>query len=290
MGATDVDLSGLAAPFAPADIEWRLQSAGKNANGIWGKCLAYITNRAIMERLDKVCGPGNWKNEYREWTIGTAGVLCGLSIRIDEEWITKWDGAEQTDVEAMKGGLSAAMKRAAVQWGIGRYLYDLPEGWAKIAERGEHFGRTKDGTEFRWDNPDLPKWAIPNGVPPSVKGAASPSARSSPPAASTVGTTPTRTTAPTNPVVPTVKDGPYAPSAKQIQFYLRLAEHPSITEDERKRGLEWLAEKATRQTIKDQIDALKRLIESRSGRTAPPEPVGVASSDEPPLEKPGYME
>jgi len=57
--------------------------------------------------------------------------------------------------------------------------------------------------------------------------------------------------------------GPYAPTEKQVAFYQRLAESPVFTEDERRRAFEWLASKATRQTIKDQIDWLKRQVETR---------------------------
>jgi hypothetical protein len=87
--------------------------------------------------------------------------MCGLSIRVGDEWVTKWDGAENTDVEGVKGGLSGAMKRAAVQWGIGRYLYALEETFAVISERGRFRGRTKDQKLFRWDPPELPDWAVP---------------------------------------------------------------------------------------------------------------------------------
>jgi hypothetical protein len=59
--------------------------------------------------------------------------------------------------------------------------------------------------------------------------------------------------------------GPYAPTEKQVAFYQRLAESPVFTEEERKRALDWLATKATRQTIKDQIDWLKRQVETRRG-------------------------
>jgi hypothetical protein len=63
--------------------------------------------------------------------------------------------------------------------------------------------------------------------------------------------------------------GPYAPTEKQVAFYQRLAESPVFTEEERKRAFEWLATKATRQTIKDQIDWLKQQVElRRSGRSA----------------------
>ena len=57
--------------------------------------------------------------------------------------------------------------------------------------------------------------------------------------------------------------GPYAPTEKQVAFYQRLADSPVFSEDERRRAFEWLATKATRQTIKDQIDWLKRQVETR---------------------------
>ena len=177
-----MDLSKLAEPFPADDIEWRIGRAGYSSKGqLYGTCLAYLSNRAIMNRLDQVCGPENWKNEYKEWTVGGKnGVLCGISIRIPNhdgpsgtsltaEWVTKWDGAENTDIESVKGGLSDAMKRAAVQWGIGRYLYNLDEGFAVITESGKHFARGKDKASgkdyaFKWNPPSLPAWALPKAA------------------------------------------------------------------------------------------------------------------------------
>lgn len=159
-----MDFAALRAPFPHRDIEWRIGRAGKKGGSVWAKCLAYITNRAIQDRLDEVCGPENWRNEYQPGPTG--GLLCGISIRVDGEWVTKWDGADNTEIEAIKGGLSGAMKRAAVQWGIGRYLYNLPEGWANVHEHGAYFGRLpKDqgGDSFKWDPPALPDWARPGG-------------------------------------------------------------------------------------------------------------------------------
>ena len=107
--------------------------------------LAYVTNRAIQNRLDEVCGPMGWRNEYRE---ETGGVMCGISIWCSERktWGTKWDGAEKTDVESFKGGLSASMKRAAVQWGIGRYLYKLESAFAQCfsGREGKNRGTASD--------------------------------------------------------------------------------------------------------------------------------------------------
>jgi hypothetical protein len=157
-----MNLKLLAEPFPESEIEWRIgQSGVSDTKGPWAKVLAYITNRAIMDRLDEVCGPENWRNEF---CYAGAGVLCGLSVKISDEWITKWDGAENTDIEAVKGGLSNAMKRAAVQWGIGRYLYGLSEGWAKIGPEGANYvkaNKDKGTPPFHWDPPNLPKWALP---------------------------------------------------------------------------------------------------------------------------------
>ena len=62
---------------------------------------------------------------------------------------------------------------------------------------------------------------------------------------------------------PVTAIGPYAPTEKQVAFFQRLAESPVFTEEERRRAFEWLGTKATRQTIKDQIDWLKRQVETR---------------------------
>ena len=168
----EIDWKALAAPFPESDIEFRIQSCGDKKGTIWAICLAYVTNRAIMDRLDKVVGPDKWWNEYKEGP--DKGVLCGLTIRVQVEsevplalkeggCITKWDGAENTDIESVKGGLSNAMKRAAVQWGIGRYLYHLESGFATVTESGKLRGKTKDNKYFKWNPPALPKWALPGG-------------------------------------------------------------------------------------------------------------------------------
>jgi hypothetical protein len=165
----DSILKKLSAPFPASDIEWRVGQAGeKRSGGVWAKVLAYVTNRAIMQRLDDTVGPSRWKNEFRSAPEGD-GVLCGVSIFLAEPlgWVTKWDGASNTDIEAIKGGLSNAMKRAAVQWGIGRYLYDLESGWADIladGEKGYGKNKTKEGTWFDWNPPTLPSWALPEGT------------------------------------------------------------------------------------------------------------------------------
>jgi hypothetical protein len=64
-------------------------SAGGKTITESGKVLAYVTNRAIMKRLDEVCGKAGWRNEYRD-IPNNGGVECGISIKVEGEWITKW--------------------------------------------------------------------------------------------------------------------------------------------------------------------------------------------------------
>lgn len=149
-------------PFDEDDIEWRVGRAGKKGTKIWAKVLAYITARAIMDRLDEVFGIDGWKEEFREGPCG--GIICRIYFKDDEgEWIWREDGAENTDMEAIKGGLSAARKRAGAALGIGRYLYGLDEGFAQITDKGKFMGVLNDGGKhyFRYDAPELPKWALP---------------------------------------------------------------------------------------------------------------------------------
>lgn len=167
-----IDLSKLKEPFPPDDIEWRVSRAGVGGKqGIYCRVLCYITNRAVQQRLDDVCGPENWRvEEPRLLTInGKSAFAVGISIRIGDEWITKWDVAEPTNIEPAKGGFSGAMKRAGAQWGIGRYLYYLDEAFAEVSEndpgvRGWHYAKLPDkagGGTYYWKPPALPGWALP---------------------------------------------------------------------------------------------------------------------------------
>ena len=148
--------AALSKPFAPQDLEWRLQQTFEEK--LRGIAVPYVTNRAIQNRLDEVVGPENWYNKYRPWIRFTVKVrdkedykkwvekevisqLCGISIYFPDRdrWICKWDGAELTDIEAVKGGLSDSMKRAAVQWGIGRVLYNMDTVWVNVEKRGKTY-------------------------------------------------------------------------------------------------------------------------------------------------------
>ena len=148
MDIKEIELK-LKAPFRPDELEFRISATTKDK--LKGLAVAYIQNRAVQNRLDEVVGFNNWKNEFIELKNGSK--ICGISIKIHNEWITNYDGAPDTDIESTKGGLSNSMKRAAVQWGIGRYLYNLPGQWVKIQPKGKSY-------EIK-ERPSLPNWALP---------------------------------------------------------------------------------------------------------------------------------
>lgn len=160
-------------PFKEQDIQWRVQQAGISAKGHpYVMAIPYVSNRAIQKRLDDIFGPFGWENTYKPTPDGK-GYLCGITIHEGDRSVTKWDGGEYTNIEALKGALSDSMKRSAVQLGIGRYLYDLEMQFAQcsiVESQREadnchiHYPNRKDKNNkafISWQNPKLPAWAIP---------------------------------------------------------------------------------------------------------------------------------
>jgi len=192
----DAKLKELQKPFNYSDIKWRVGKVNKKEQT--ALVFAYVSNRAIQTRFDAVFGINGWKNEFKEWhndkmpldlvalaehskatTYNTKeevavsyykdymsqSQLCGISVWDDEkkEWITKWDGADDTNFEKTKGGLSDSQKRAAYQWGVGRYLYDLPSQSVAVETS---YGKS---TIKKGCYPQLPAWAYDQGFVDKVK-------------------------------------------------------------------------------------------------------------------------
>jgi hypothetical protein len=138
-------LAKLSAPFASATVSWR--PGPTNQDKTRALALAYIDARDVQDRLDDVCGPF-W--QVRHHYCGGEKLACDIGIKvgdregfliahIDGEWIWRGDGAGASDVEAEKGAFSDAFKRAAVRWGIGRYLYDVDAPWVAIEKKGNTY-------------------------------------------------------------------------------------------------------------------------------------------------------
>ena len=111
-------LKKLREPFRKEELEFRVGATNNDKS--MGLALAYVQARAIQNRLDELFGVDGWTVSYKEIS---AGFICSLSIKINDRWVTKEDGAGMTEYESVKGGISNAFKRVASSgFGIGRYL------------------------------------------------------------------------------------------------------------------------------------------------------------------------
>ena len=164
------------APFPAEAVHWKPQKVSLQGNR--ALAVAYLDAREVAQRLDEVVGPLGWQVVHQ--ILGDQ-LVTGIGIRdpTSASWIWKWDsgfvgrregederGAGEPDPrrrsedeeKSRKGTLSDGLKRAAVLWGIGRYLYRLPKVWVA------YDGKTKTLVE----TPHLPAWALPAAPVPGA--------------------------------------------------------------------------------------------------------------------------
>lgn len=146
--------AALSEPFDPRDVKWKPQSVKGNR----ALALAYLDARAIQDRLDAVLGVEGWQDEYH--LLPDNSVVCKLQLKLGDRWITKMDvgsPSEQPDGgDRLKAAFSDALKRAAVKFGIGRYLYRLQAQWVDYDPAKRTFAST----------PQLPPFALPKTKAP----------------------------------------------------------------------------------------------------------------------------
>lgn len=112
---TMINLEDLKQEIPP---KWRIQSVNKNG----AICIPYIDSRQAQELLDTVCGQENWQDDYK---AVDGKVYAGVGIKINGEWVWKWDVGVESNIEKEKGEASDSFKRACVKWGIGRHCYKM---------------------------------------------------------------------------------------------------------------------------------------------------------------------
>ena len=139
----------LAAPFDPAEVKFKPAVV----SGHRALALAYVDARVVQDRLDEVLGVLGWQDNYKVLPDGS--VMCRLRIRMGDQWITKVDVGGQSEQpdggDRTKAAFSDALKRAAVKFGIGRYLYRLQAQWVDYDPQKRQFVRP----------PTLPTAALP---------------------------------------------------------------------------------------------------------------------------------
>lgn len=139
------------------NIQFRVGSSGKSAKGSWAMALVYIDARTCQEELDDRFGVDGWEFSW-DCVYGHDFAIKGiLKCKMGEEWVTREDvGYPQelkmskgvNDSEALKDAVSDALKRCAVQFGIGRFLYDAPKLFSykvKTNQAGKVTGFDEDG-------------------------------------------------------------------------------------------------------------------------------------------------
>lgn len=139
-------------------FKWRVQSA----NQYGASCVAYIDSRQVQDLLDEVCGPQNWQCKFEEHK---GNLFCSIGIAIDSTpdktfWVWKSDCGTESNVEKQKGEASDAFKRAAVMWGIGRFLYSkkivkLP---VKQNQSGKWIPYSEKTGKFVYDADIITQW------------------------------------------------------------------------------------------------------------------------------------
>lgn len=152
-------LERLAKPFPADQIRSYPMQVSKSAP--WkGKVAFYADGRAVQQRLDETCV---WQNVVKEDPRSSTSILSGIRILIqmpngEYEWMTRIDGADNSDIEGTKGGLTSAFRRAGYLWGVGRYLYDTPDMWLPMKPPSN----SKKGPQFFVNEPKIPAKFLPD--------------------------------------------------------------------------------------------------------------------------------
>jgi hypothetical protein len=160
--------AALAAPFDVSEVKFKPAVVSGNR----ALALHYVDARVVQDRLDAVLGVAGWQDAYKVLEDGS--VVCRLSCLIGGKWLQKMDvgsPSEQPDGgDRLKAAFSDVLKRVAVKFGVGRYLYRLPQQWADYDAHKKQFVRTQA----------LPDFARPGGKGQSPAPAKAPPAKKAP--------------------------------------------------------------------------------------------------------------
>jgi len=127
MSLKEIDLTRLH-DYIP--MQWRVQSVSDRQPT--ATCIPYIDARQVMDLLDEHVGPQNWQSEF--YNLNGA-MFCKIGIFLNNQWIWKSDAGSEGNIEKEKSLASDCLKRAAVNWGIGRFLYTAPPMYINTNEK-----------------------------------------------------------------------------------------------------------------------------------------------------------
>lgn len=150
-------LDDLSKPFPPELVHLKVQALSKDET--YGLVVPYVDVREVLDTLDRVVGPDNWHDEYivlsdRREKGGLVEVKCRLTVL----GITKEDVGEG---DTLKAAFTDALKRAAVKFGVGRYLYRTNPRWVALGPKGEIPDYDQVKAAILGVSPESPKEASP---------------------------------------------------------------------------------------------------------------------------------
>ena len=102
---------------------------------------SYIDARQVMDRLDSVFGALGWSSEYQLIEPDKHIVQCTITVGEVSKTDVGYPNSEDDDTEPWKSAYSDALKRAAVQWGIGRFLYNTKSKWVDVNDQPQRGGQ-----------------------------------------------------------------------------------------------------------------------------------------------------
>lgn len=143
-------LEALQEPFPSHEVEFK--PGALNGDKTKALALAYVDSRPYIQRLNLVCP--DWQDDYQITLLpDRVVVLCRLTVN----GVTRTgDGecllaaGEKAEENAVTTASAQAFKRACVKFGLGAYLYALPQVWCDY-----------DHAKRKIVNPPkLPEWAL----------------------------------------------------------------------------------------------------------------------------------
>ena len=149
-------LEALQEPFPSNEVEFK--PGATNREKTKALALAYVDSRPYIQRLNLICP--EWQDEYQVSLLpDRVVVLCRLTLAgvtrtgDGECLLTSGEEGERTEANAVTTASAQAFKRACVKFGLGAYLYALPQVWCEY----DHARRKIVNP------PQLPEWGLPAG-------------------------------------------------------------------------------------------------------------------------------
>lgn len=141
-------LKALSAPFTMIGADGKVYPAHQwkvnTTNTGVAVCVPYLDARQVVNRLNEVFGVDGWSNLLLE-TNGL-GMICEITANIEGKEIRRSNIGTAGEYQREKSMVSDAIKRAATNFGIGAYLYDMqPVSLKLVISGGKKYAAMQNG-------------------------------------------------------------------------------------------------------------------------------------------------